>query len=259
MRVAHKVWSGIAAGVFCLVAGVDLATPATTVPTAPAASSYASTAPYAPPDDVGVGASDATSAQQVSVLEVIDGDSFRTADGLEVRVLGIDACEAATAGGRRATDAARSMLVGATVVLEREPGVEDDRYGRALRYVSADGRDFGEATVVADHTAIYTDGRNDASLTRQATLRGLDTNGRTCAAPPAPPAPSRRPVPVPDPDVDRPATRLPAVPDPAPAPASAYYKNCAAAKAAGAAPLRTGDPGYSSKLDRDGDGVACER
>ncbi|RZT83585.1 excalibur calcium-binding domain-containing protein [Pseudonocardia sediminis] len=39
---------------------------------------------------------------------------------------------------------------------------------------------------------------------------------------------------------------------------SAYYANCSAARAAGAAPLSTGDPGYSSKLDRDGDGIACE-
>lgn len=44
----------------------------------------------------------------------------------------------------------------------------------------------------------------------------------------------------------------------APAPA-AYYANCSAAKAAGAAPLYRGQPGYSSALDRDGDGVACER
>ncbi|MGP5044090.1 excalibur calcium-binding domain-containing protein [Glutamicibacter ardleyensis] len=29
-------------------------------------------------------------------------------------------------------------------------------------------------------------------------------------------------------------------------------------KAAGAAPIYRGDPGYSGKLDRDGDGVACE-
>ena len=29
-------------------------------------------------------------------------------------------------------------------------------------------------------------------------------------------------------------------------------------RAAGAAPLHTGDPGYSRKLDRDGDGDACE-
>ncbi len=39
---------------------------------------------------------------------------------------------------------------------------------------------------------------------------------------------------------------------------SASYANCTAAKDAGAAPLYRGDPGYSSKLDRDGDGVACE-
>ncbi|WP_285249214.1 excalibur calcium-binding domain-containing protein [Pseudarthrobacter sp. efr-133-R2A-89] len=44
----------------------------------------------------------------------------------------------------------------------------------------------------------------------------------------------------------------------APAPA-AYYANCTAAKAAGAAPLYRGQAGYRSALDRDGDGVACER
>lgn len=49
-----------------------------------------------------------------------------------------------------------------------------------------------------------------------------------------------------------------AIPDPAPAPAPAYYANCAAARAAGAAPIYAGSPGYSSKLDRDGDGIACE-
>lgn len=38
----------------------------------------------------------------------------------------------------------------------------------------------------------------------------------------------------------------------------ASYQNCAAAHAAGAAPLYRGDPGYRSQLDRDGDGVACE-
>jgi hypothetical protein len=44
----------------------------------------------------------------------------------------------------------------------------------------------------------------------------------------------------------------------APAPAAVYYANCAAVRAAGAAPIRAGQPGYSSKLDRDGDGVGCE-
>ncbi|MFW0774371.1 excalibur calcium-binding domain-containing protein, partial [Paenarthrobacter nitroguajacolicus] len=46
---------------------------------------------------------------------------------------------------------------------------------------------------------------------------------------------------------------------PAPvAPAPAYYANCAAARAAGAAPLYAGQPGYRAGLDRDNDGVACE-
>ncbi|MED2984183.1 excalibur calcium-binding domain-containing protein [Bacillus thuringiensis] len=40
---------------------------------------------------------------------------------------------------------------------------------------------------------------------------------------------------------------------------SAYYKNCAAVRAAGKAPLHKGQPGYDSHLDRDGDGVACEK
>jgi hypothetical protein len=50
----------------------------------------------------------------------------------------------------------------------------------------------------------------------------------------------------------------PPPPTTAPAPSSAYYANCDAARAAGAAPLHRGDPGYRSGLDRDDDGVACE-
>ncbi len=38
-----------------------------------------------------------------------------------------------------------------------------------------------------------------------------------------------------------------------------YYANCAAVRAAGRAPLHRGQPGYRSGLDRDGDGVACDR
>jgi hypothetical protein len=41
-------------------------------------------------------------------------------------------------------------------------------------------------------------------------------------------------------------------------PEEVYYANCTAVKAAGVAPIRTGDPGYRSGLDRDGDGIACE-
>lgn len=36
------------------------------------------------------------------------------------------------------------------------------------------------------------------------------------------------------------------------------YASCDAVRAAGKAPLHQGDPGYSSSLDRDGDGTACD-
>ena len=53
----------------------------------------------------------------------------------------------------------------------------------------------------------------------------------------------------------------PAPPAPAPQPVRAptqMYSSCAQARAAGAAPLSEGDPGYNPRLDRDKDGVACE-
>ena len=36
------------------------------------------------------------------------------------------------------------------------------------------------------------------------------------------------------------------------------FRNCSEARAAGAAPVRRGDPGYGRHLDRDNDGVGCE-
>ena len=67
--------------------------------------------------------------------------------------------------------------------------------------------------------------------------------------PVAAPAPAPKPAPKPAP-----------APAPAPVavPAGVSFANCDAARAAGAAPVYRGDPGYSSKLDRDGDGIGCE-
>jgi hypothetical protein len=50
-------------------------------------------------------------------------------------------------------------------------------------------------------------------------------------------------------------------PSPSPAPKqrkNVFYKNCDAARAAGAAPIGRGQPGYRRALDRDNDGEACE-
>ena len=52
-----------------------------------------------------------------------------------------------------------------------------------------------------------------------------------------------------------------AAPQPETAPTdsgSTHFANCAAARAAGAAPLHMGRPGYRAEMDGDGDGVACE-
>ncbi|MDP3748223.1 MAG: excalibur calcium-binding domain-containing protein [Phenylobacterium sp.] len=57
-----------------------------------------------------------------------------------------------------------------------------------------------------------------------------------------------------DPNVRRAAAASPARASAGPAP----FQSCAAARAAGAAPMSRGDPGYNPNLDGDGDGLACE-
>ncbi|MEP7193719.1 MAG: DUF1524 domain-containing protein [Actinomycetota bacterium] len=69
---------------------------------------------------------------------------------------------------------------------------------------------------------------------------------KTASSPAPQPAPAAAPAPAPAPVA------------PAPPAGAVYYANCTAARAAGAAPIHRGEPGYASKLDRDGDGIACE-
>ena len=87
------------------------------------------------------------------------------------------------------------------------------------------------------------------------------------ATPSESPSPTVTPSPVPTteapaqaPAAEAPAQQqAPAQPvQQAPAQSDVYYKNCAEARAAGAAPLHRGEPGYRLGLDSDGDGVACE-
>jgi hypothetical protein len=39
---------------------------------------------------------------------------------------------------------------------------------------------------------------------------------------------------------------------------SVHYSGCNEVRAAGKAPIRAGEPGYSSGMDGDRDGIACE-
>ncbi|QBG85880.1 excalibur calcium-binding domain-containing protein [Xanthomonas oryzae] len=55
------------------------------------------------------------------------------------------------------------------------------------------------------------------------------------------------------PTAAEPFDRSPSIPS-----AGVVFRNCAEARAAGAAPVRRGDPGDGPHLDRDHDGVGCE-
>ena len=90
--------------------------------------------------------------------------------------------------------------------------------------------------------------------------------GPSSTAGSAAPSPSDAPRP-PDPPAQRSAANpgiAPAPHDAVPAPEASpatdvYYKNCGQVRKAGKAPLYRGQPGYSSQLDPDGDGVACAK
>lgn len=105
--------------------------------------------------------------------------------------------------------------------------------------------DYGLSVTQAEHDAMK---------------RVLDECDGTQMPGPVPPLASDREEPAPTTVVAPPPTTTdaPAPPIQLGNSTFVFYKNCAAAKAAGAAPLHRGDPGYRTALDRDGDGVACE-
>jgi len=113
-----------------------------------------------------------------------------------------------------------------------------------------------QISVKATYALWVTQAEHDAMATILADCSGqlAPTNEQApvAAAPaPAPAAPAPAPAPV---------APAPVAPAPvAPAPAAVYYANCTAAKAAGAAPLYAGQAGYRAALDRDSDGIACEK
>ncbi len=214
----------------------------------------------------------ATHAQPVDatavVLRVVDGDTIDIRDEvrgrLRVRILGIDTPETKKPNspvecwGPEATEFATSTMLGQRVALVPDPTQDrTDRYGRTLAYlVRADGFDYAVEAARAGAARSYVYGgrpvsRHDAIAAAEREARdarrglwGPPCNGATSAADTVPAATQPRPF------------FEPAAPPPS---SSIYYPNCAAARAAGAAPILAGQPGYHSGLDGDGDGIACER
>ena len=181
-----------------------------------------------------------TTPPPVTVESIVDGRTAMLSNGTKVVLSGLaqpGECWAASA-----VEFATKTLVGKPVQVS------------ASRLLLADGTDYavlavgqGAARAIAGaDTAIQV----AETAAKRATMGfwgpscgGLDVKPAPVVAPPVAPQPQPQPKPQPAP--------------PAPAPVS--YANCTAVKAAGAAPLYRGQPGYSSSLDRDGDGVACEK
>lgn len=196
---------------------------------------------------------------------VIDGDTFAFGDDM-IRIHGIDAVEASQtcerdgqtwACGEEATQLLRSLLSRGRLQCQQ---VDVDQYDRQVSRCRAGGRDIGLELVAAGLAVAlpqYSDSYIDAEERARAQGIGIWGGGfqmpadyRAANADFKEPRPVRRRAETwtaPEYATQRPSRS-----------GRAYYRNCAAARAAGAAPIRRGEPGYREALDADNDGVACE-
>jgi len=105
-----------------------------------------------------------------TVDSVYDGDTLTLSDGTKIRLLGINAPEqpdaaasqesdsdSVTCGGPDAGDYLREWVQGRQICLRDSPllGAEEDRYGRQLKYVFADGVNVNVVMVATGHACYY--------------------------------------------------------------------------------------------------------
>lgn len=206
------------------------------------------------------------------VVKVVDGDTVDVAMGgrtERLRLIGLDTPEvvdprkSVQCFGREASQHAHQLLDRQTVYLEPDSSQTDrDRYGRLLRYAwLPDGRLFNFVMIAEGYAHEYT---YDVPYKYQEAFKAAEREAREQAkglwAPTTCNGNTEQPAMV-APQPARPAataTPRPVVPVQPTQTTSVYYPNCAAARAAGAAPLHRSDPGYRPALDRDNDGIACE-
>ncbi len=189
----------------------------------------------------------------------VDGDTLEMT-GLRVRLFGVDAvelgqtCERGGAAWRCAEDARAqlgALVAGRTISCETR---DTDVYGRMVAVCEADGTDLSQAMAWSGYAVALTDFSADYVVAvDSARARTAGIWGSIFVEPSAYRAAH--------PQAARPARAVARDAEAAPvarAAAGAYYRNCAAAWAAGAAPLYRGQPGYRPEMDGDNDGVACE-
>jgi micrococcal nuclease len=193
----------------------------------------------------------ATEAIALLTAEVVDGDTITMSDGSTVRLIGIDTPERGQCGYDESSALLTQLLAGQNISLV--PGARDDidKYGRLLRYVDVNGADIDLRMIESGRAIARYDGRDGyGKHTRQdAYVRADDVSPSTNVCTPVTAVPHVVPIAV---------VPVAVVPVAEPAPVSAHYQNCTEVRAAGAAPIYPGDPGWQSKFDRDNDGVGCQ-
>lgn len=199
----------------------------------------------------------------VGRAEAVDGDTLDMT-GTRIRLFGIDAVESgqtclrggeAWACGADARALLGELVAGQMIACEQR---DTDVYGRVVGICRVGRVDLsgamasgGFAIALDEYSQAYRPAA-DGARARQAGIWDSEfvAPAEWRAANPRSEQPLRR--------VERQATAPPAaVARPAPA-AGRYFRNCAEAIAAGAAPLYRGQPGYRPQMDGDSDGIACE-
>lgn len=248
--------------------------PVTTTPPPSPAAPPPPSAPAAPPRHVPAGVPQ--DAQQAVVLQVRSGDSVQlaaTEPGTSLAVsapveghllhLRVPECFAA-----ESADHLRQLApVGSTVWVQHDQQPQDPQ-GHHLLYAWNGSGVFTNADMVAGGFAEPAYAAPNSLHWEE--IAGAGDQARAvragswsrCAPPPPPtstrPSPSPQPNPEPNPEPRPQPQPQPVYPPPDDGGGSVSFKNCTEARAAGVTPLHRGEPGYSSKLDRDGDGTACE-
>lgn len=105
------------------------------------------------------------SEEQANILKVVDGDTIHVQlpDGKKekVRIIGIDTPETkdprkpVQCFGKEASKQMSKLVNGKTVVLERNPAEDRDKYKRLLRYISLNGEDIGASMVRGGYAFSY--------------------------------------------------------------------------------------------------------
>lgn len=198
----------------------------------------------------------------------IDGDTLDFGGG-RVRLFGIDApersqtCQRASGSwecGSDATAMLAGLIAGQRVNCEQR---DTDRYGRPVAVCSAGGIDLSEAMARAGFAIAleqfgpeYVPAAEQARKARLGIWAGtFQTPAEYRASDPA----SRADIAAMERAIARERRETATPPRPSsPARSGTYYRSCKELRAAGAAPLRRGQPGYRVEMDGDGDGIACE-